>query len=188
MIHQVINAVMRARGFSSYAEIGVAYGETFSQVEAQRKVGVDLSDRYTHPAVRQASSDQFFAGNTERFDLVFVDAYHTLRQGLKDAINASRIARCVLVHDVMPDRTRPELCTASVCYGESGWFGDIWKLPLYLEALQWPYSIYEPDWGFLQTCGVIPWNDDVLETVDQMRLEDYRPLHTTDLKTFAELA
>jgi hypothetical protein len=78
----VINLLLAGRKQpTSFLEIGVFEGECGAQIAADRKVGVDpiLRDaakgmgRYS--TLCETTSDDFFAGNAERFDVVFIDAY-----------------------------------------------------------------------------------------------------------------
>ncbi|HXV01633.1 MAG TPA: class I SAM-dependent methyltransferase, partial [Caulobacteraceae bacterium] len=88
------------------------------------KVGVDPAQGGTH----RMTSDAFFAGNEERFDVVFIDGLHTYDQARRDVVNALAVVRSggwIAVHDMFPrdwiEEHVPQIST-------SRWTGDPWKV------------------------------------------------------------
>jgi len=59
-------------------------------VQSGRKTGVDPSPRrvLAEWEMHQMASDAFFAANTSKFDLIFIDGLHTSDQVIKDIFNA----------------------------------------------------------------------------------------------------
>jgi SAM-dependent methyltransferase len=132
-----------------YLEIGVHRGAVFLRVRAWRKVGVDPAPKIprwkwlTHPnavlrgEVEEATSNAFFAklDAEERFDVVFIDGYHSHRQALRDIESALRhlgAEGVILVHDCNP----PTAATAGPdpVEGEFLWCGEVWKAIVELRA------------------------------------------------------
>jgi hypothetical protein len=151
--YDLINAFIKARNYKSFLEIGTAGGETFRAVNCERKVSVDPCKEAG--ATFQMTSDEFFATNKERFDIVFVDGFHEWHQAERDVRKALKVlSDCgvVIMHDCKPDS---EACARHLDVYEEpkgAWCGDVWKAFVKLRATL-PFAIYtwNHDWG----CGVI---------------------------------
>lgn len=74
-----------------YLEIGAANSDAFivAQELFPNAVGVDPVEGCTH----RMTSDEFFANNTAKFDVIFVDGLHTAIQVYKDIHNALKILK-----------------------------------------------------------------------------------------------
>ncbi len=125
----VINWIV-GNGDCAYLEIGCDRNEVFHSVPASRKVGVDPNRGGT---VR-TTSDEFFAGNRDKFDVVFIDGLHTYEQVHKDVANAMRAldkGGWVVLHDLLPhdwiEAHVPRITAGS-------WTGDVWKVAFELAA------------------------------------------------------
>lgn len=137
-----------------YLEVGVQYGFTLSSVNVENKTGVDpelMFNPRLAPGVtlHRTTSDNFFANLSEdiQYDLVFLDGLHTFAQTTRDFLNALNHLRpggLIVVDDVvpssaakaLPDRDeslRMQLEETGKADGE--WFGDVWKLPVALDAI-----------------------------------------------------
>lgn len=117
---------------ANYLEIGCANNALFDSVSTRRKTGVDPSSGGT---VRD-TSDNFFAKNTETFDVVFIDGLHTYTQVTKDVINSIRATNkngYILLHDMLPSNWF-EASVPPVAKG--AWTGDVWKVAF--ELIQSP--------------------------------------------------
>jgi len=117
---------------ANYLEIGCADNALFDSVPTRRKTGVDPSSGGT---VRD-TSDNFFAKNTETFDLVFIDGLHTYSQVRQDVINSIRATNkngYILLHDMLPSNWI-EASVPPVAKG--AWTGDVWKVAF--ELIQSP--------------------------------------------------
>lgn len=132
----VINRLLATRKQPrSFLEIGAFGGECGEQIESQRKVGIDpvlynegVPSKYN--AFYQVTSDEFFAINEERFDVVFIDGYHSGEQALRDAQGAlSRIkdGGFIVLHDSNPPNYDYQ-ATPSLT-------GDVWKAVVALRRL-----------------------------------------------------
>jgi hypothetical protein len=118
--------VLRKFDDPSYLEIGCADDFVFGAVDAVRKVGVDPS----HGGNFRATSDEFFAKNTEAFDVIFIDGLHTLQQVRRDFLNSVNVLNpsretFIMFHDMLP-RNWEEQHTPILSDGP--WVGDVWKL------------------------------------------------------------
>lgn len=128
--YDVIPEVVQFKQAKSYLEIGCADDGCFGRIRADLKVGVDPQRGGTH----RMTSDEFFATNTQTFDVIFIDGMHTHHQVMKDFQNARQIINAdgvILFHDVLPDnrytawptkknRPKPKEIVA--------WNGDIWRI------------------------------------------------------------
>ena len=119
---QLINSLIATNGYLSYLEIGYGDGINFSQVVCQKKVSVDPIFTPTF----KGTSDDFFAQNTDNFDLIFIDGLHLAEQVLKDVDNALRSLNkngTILIHDCKP---REEIHQSREKLTRT-WNGDVWK-------------------------------------------------------------
>lgn len=108
----------------SYLEIGCASDSLFNSVPCLNKIGVDP---VSGGNVRK-TSDDFFALNKERFNVVFIDGLHTYEQVRKDVINSIKVINdggWIAVHDMLP-RTWKEHHIPIIASG--AWTGDVWKV------------------------------------------------------------
>lgn len=128
----VVRRLIAATGARSYLEIGCAENLLFDTVEAARKVGVDPVQGGT----RRMTSDAFFAGNRERFDVVFIDGLHLYDQVRRDVANALAVVPAsgwIALHDMYPrdwiEEHSPQIST-------SRWTGDPWKVGFELTITQ----------------------------------------------------
>lgn len=150
--YDLINAYIKARGYKSFLEIGTDRGLAFRAVDCAYKVSVDPNPEAK--ATFTLTSDQFFAINVKRFDVVFVDGFHEFHQAERDVLNALKILNyggVVIMHDCAPDS---EECARHLDEYEEpkgAWCGDVWKAFVKLRA-ELPYLSYvwRKDWG----CGV----------------------------------
>ncbi|MHC5211254.1 MAG: class I SAM-dependent methyltransferase, partial [Planctomycetota bacterium] len=118
----------RRRRAVSYLEIGARNGRTLQRVRVRRRVGVDPEPRVELPGVKihAQTSDDFFAGNEQTFDLVFVDGLHHADQVLRDTLNGLACLTpggAVLLHDCNPLTEEAAARERTV----KAWNGDVWK-------------------------------------------------------------
>ena len=99
---ELLNALVKAHGYTSYLEIGVEAGYTFDRIGVQHKVGVDPNGL----ATLQLTSDEFFAANLEAFDLIFVDGCHEEHQAYRDMVCVG----CVVPYEWTTWSGRSEAC------------------------------------------------------------------------------
>jgi SAM-dependent methyltransferase len=140
--YEILNILARRIGATSYLEIGVQQGRTFSVVNVARKVGVDPSSAF---ATEHTTSDAYFETCAETFDLVFVDGLHTFEQARRDALNALRVLRpggAVVLHDCDPP---------NAAYTSLDCCGTVFRAWLALRAAHPSAYLVDTDLG----CGVL---------------------------------
>lgn len=120
----VVNQLVSNYSDPNYLEIGCAANTLFDSLPVRRKTGVDP---FFGGSVRK-TSDKFFADNTERFDVVFIDGLHTHEQVRRDIINSLLVVNkggWIALHDMLPrnwvEQHIPFL-------GMGPWTGDVWKV------------------------------------------------------------
>ena len=146
---EIINAIIKDRGYKSFLEIGTKYGETFTQVNTEMKVSVD-PDPKTMPTYRM-TSDEYFREHSETFDLVFVDGLHECGQAYRDVMNALKVLNCggvIVMHDCHPESREMQEPYRNQWF----WTGDVWKAFVALRAvLNHEMYVIDQDFG----CGII---------------------------------
>ncbi len=98
----IINSIAEVMRYQSYLEIGVYDSmNNFNRILVPHKVGVD-----PHPVRKfhgyMMTSNEFFAINKEKFDLIFVDGKHTYEQCKTDIEESLKILNdngTIIVHD-----------------------------------------------------------------------------------------
>lgn len=141
-----INALHAALpGLRDYLEVGLASGETFEQVRVRNRTGVDpvptfdLEDLPRRTRVVEATSDEFFASDDGRFDLVFLDGMHVYQQTYRDLVNTLQVCSgLVLVDDVVPKDEVSAIPDQRESYAERArrgwpkkgrpWHGDVFRM------------------------------------------------------------
>ena len=120
----IINNLIKEKGYKSYLEIGVQNGVCFENIVCEKKIGVD--PRANVPVDYKMTSDAFFAQNKERFDCIFIDGLHTFEQSLKDFYNAWEVLNkggAVVFHDTNPDNKE-----YAKSFKDGGqWCGDVYR-------------------------------------------------------------
>jgi hypothetical protein len=125
----LVNLLIGKFSAPAYLEIGCASDGLFNSLPTLNKTGVDPSSGGT---VRM-TSDDFFASNATRFDVVFIDGLHTYEQVRRDTINALACLNpggWIALHDMLP-RNWIEQHVPPVS-GDT-WTGDVWKLAFELK-------------------------------------------------------
>jgi hypothetical protein len=115
----------------SYLELGIGDGVSFGKIGADKKVSVDMY----HAATFKCKTTEFFAKNTEKFDVIFIDADHKADAVSVDLREARKICnKYIIVHDCNPSDQSLE--ASNRC-------GDGWKA----------WSQYVIKSGFDAICG-----------------------------------
>ena len=120
--YSVINKIIKHKKYKKYLEIGCFQDETFNNISADYKVGVDPVSGGT---IRK-TSDNFFLDNKDVFDLVFIDGLHRYHQVKKDIFNSLKFINSdgvILLHDCLPLKLRDQMVPRS----HEHWNGDTWK-------------------------------------------------------------
>ena len=132
----------------SYLEIGIFKGETFQNIVANERWGVDIDPAFDtrvlprNSRVFTQTSDSFFAElpAEKKFDMVYIDAEHTFRQAYRElvaAFNHLEPDGVILLDDTVPENEiaaipdeKESKIEAQRVYGAKIWphQGDVWKL------------------------------------------------------------
>jgi Methyltransferase domain len=154
-----VNILVSELHLRSYLEIGVFEGETFANVNARHRYGVDPEPLFEPVLLPRGAkfavmtSDDFFSmiRPWKRFDVAFVDGLHTLEQTYRDVINTFAHLRrgVVLIDDTVPSDEysaipdQDESYRAREAAGLEGrpWHGDVWRVVMLFERhhpeLEW---------------------------------------------------
>jgi Methyltransferase domain len=153
---EILNALIRSRGYKSYLEIGVSSGHNFKQIECLDKIGVD-PEKWVE-CLHHLRSDDFFEQTDCKFDIVFVDGQHLESQVNRDISNSLAHLNpggVVVLHDCLPPDEWHQRPLEEFRWGEN-WNGTVWKSVLKTFANSpWHCYIVDCDWG----CGVIDTNE-----------------------------
>ena len=90
-------------GYKKYLEIGVCDGYCYNKIHIN-KTGIDPDIKT--PANLHITSDEFFANNNEKFDIIFIDGLHQCEQVYKDIINSLNVLNpggTIICHDMWPE-------------------------------------------------------------------------------------
>lgn len=105
---QTINFAIKTHNYKTYLELGCQFNTNFNNVNCEAKVGVDSEQGGTH----RMTTDEFFLQNTQKFDIVFIDAFHHHTQVMKDFQNSLAVLNpggMIIFHDCNPHTERYEL-------------------------------------------------------------------------------
>lgn len=100
---ELLNTIADTINAKNYLEIGISTGENFNNIKVEKKVSVDiyLPCNATFPI----SSDDFFAFNKDKYDLIFIDGYHQKHQVYRDIMNSLACLTpngVIVTHDTLP--------------------------------------------------------------------------------------
>ena len=207
-----LNAIgARLGGVQRYLEIGVAKGNTFFQVSAAEKHGVDPRFRFDphsrsdhrHEHYHPICSDAYFQraiGKTEPFDLIFLDGLHTCSQTLRDFLASQALAHPLtvwLIDDTVPTdaiAADPDLQRVQAARQVTGqptnqtWMGDVFKLIAFIDSFCPQFSCFTTE-GHGQTVVLpkpqapTPKRFETLNEIDQLSYVDVLLLQNSLLKT-----
>jgi hypothetical protein len=138
---QIINTIIAKNNYKKYLEVGVNTpaqpGYSHTSINIEVKHGVDPNVDTTF----KMTSDDFFAHNTEVYDIVFVDGLHIFDQAHRDIENALKFLSdngTIVVHDCNPVRE----ITQRPIRASSVWHGDVWKAILKLRMERTDIIVY----------------------------------------------
>ena len=129
---EIINQIIKDRGFGSYLEIGIGSGHNFVNVNCETKVGVDPEYKKLSN-VLSVKSDTFFNQQNDTYDLIFIDGLHHAEQVERDIVNAwfsLNSGGIILIHDIKP---LDEVCQR-VPRESVAWTGNVWRAWLGLKS------------------------------------------------------
>lgn len=141
---EIINAIVKKYGYTSYLEIGVQHGVNLKAINCSRKVGVDPDVK--SKATDFMTSDAFFSVNTEKFDCIFIDGLHEADQVERDILNALECLTengTIVVHDCNPSTEIMQRVPREV----REWTGDGWKAWVNLRYTGRTRFVIDNDYG-----------------------------------------
>lgn len=144
----VINRLIESRGYKSYLEVGVEFGQCFNSINIENKTGVDPD--ISSAATVKMTSDEFFAtiAPDVKYDIIFIDGLHEYEQCYRDIVNATKHLNkggIILCHDMNPLSE-----TWIDCRPNAPWTGDVYKSLIRFRAEHRDFSsclLYDTDYG-----------------------------------------
>jgi hypothetical protein len=102
-----INKLIKNLELKSYLELGISVGECWKEIEFENKIGIDNWVQIEDNRIIQSTTDDYFNSlqDSDRFDLVFIDADHEKNQVFKDFCNSYNHLSdngIILLHDINP--------------------------------------------------------------------------------------
>lgn len=127
---QIINQIIKDRGYKSYLEIGYGNGSNFKNIEVENKIAVDPNVTtmlgFKDPRLEPITSDEFFLSNEDKFDLIFIDGLHHSDQVERDIVNSWKALNSggmILIHDILPKNEEMTLVPRKT----KQWTGNVFK-------------------------------------------------------------
>lgn len=148
----------------SYLEIGCDKDQIFSKISVDYMVGVDPANGGN---IRM-TSDEFFAQNTDTFDVIFIDGLHYYEQVSRDLDNALAILNeggIIILHDMLP--TSKKQAVVPIPTKQQAWLGDVWRLAFDLanrEDINFKLVLIDCGCGVVQKTSQIPKNFTVINS------------------------
>lgn len=153
--YQVINKIIKDKGFKKYLEIGVYTGQSIREIDAELKHGVDpgFEGHVAAEVTHRMTSDEFFATLSKdfKYDIIFIDGLHHSEQvdlDIKNSLEHLVDGGVIVLHDCSPEEELYSLVPRV-----SGiWNGDVYRSVLRFrkEGLHTCFTV-DTDSG----CGVI---------------------------------
>lgn len=150
----IINDLISSNNYKSYLEIGTQYRNNFDKIVCNRKICVDPAKNdilYDY----NMTSDDFFAQNIDKFDIIFIDGLHLANQVEKDILNSIEILNdngSIVLHDTNPPtpfHSMENQNWSSKTPAGGNWNGTTWKTIFKLRKTCKDLIIYthDCDWG-----------------------------------------
>lgn len=106
----IINNIIREFGYKNYLELGVMQGATFNGVVCDKKTSVDNGSSngsfiYDHTVTTDEFFDKIAPTLNNKFDVIFIDAFHEREQTYKDILNSFKYLEAgglIITHDILP--------------------------------------------------------------------------------------
>jgi len=143
----IINKFIDLFKYESYLEIGIDNPNlNFNKINCKSKIGVDPNPKSQATFIK--TSDDFFAANQNKFDIIFIDGLHHSEQVIKDIDNSLKILNdngTIIVHDCNPTSREMQEIPRS----QGIWTGDVWRAwihfrqrpDLFMQVLDCDYGV-----------------------------------------------
>jgi hypothetical protein len=144
-VSELVNSIPNISDLS-YLELGLGAGRNFNSIRSIDKLSVDINPHlYLQTSIKEdllftGTTDEFFAQNKRRFDVIFIDADHRVEAVVKDFNNAIKVAnKYVFLHDLYPPNEQ---------FTQPCWSGDGYKM-LYkiVKDNLFPIYVLDTDYG-----------------------------------------
>jgi hypothetical protein len=203
----IINYLINKNNFTHYLEIGLDNPySNFHHIKCSTKLSVDPYFKEDHDQfdikltseldelmsiylTHKMTSDEFFAQNVMKFDLIFIDGLHTKEQVARDIYNSLCVLKPhgkIVVHDCLPLCKEHQLIPRCM----QNWTGDVWKAIPELKLQNIVYHTVDTDWG----CCIINYFEGIPKLITQFNYnwDDYvdnkfELMNIIDEKTFLNL-
>lgn len=152
--YEIINRIIKSKGYKNYLEIGVRDGECFRMIECENKIGVDPNPT-SNDTTHVMTSDDYFSNlpTDSKFDIIFIDGLHIDDQVDRDIENSLRHLTdkgTIVLHDCNPPTEFHALEYPIFSPPANGnWNGTVYlslvKLRLYRNDLV--LKTVDSDWG-----------------------------------------
>jgi hypothetical protein len=173
---EIINRLASAVNAETYLEIGVrVHAENFDKINIKHKVGVDpCYEIFDREPTYKLTSDDFFAKNTEKFDIIFIDGLHESKQVERDVNNSLLFLNqggYIICHDINPikeyrqftlDNPKRKFVKKTK---DTLWNGDCWKAFVKLRKERDDITMHTVNTDF--GCGIISLGRQQLLNVEQ---------------------
>lgn len=141
---EYINELIKENECESYLEIGFGKGVNFKKIICKDKTSVDIKGSSTF----KGTSDDFFKGNEDTFDVIFVDGLHHADQVRKDIVNSMKCLSdegIIILHDTLPKNKSMQ----EVPQKQKVWTGDCWRAAVgfHNEYPKVKFETYRADYG-----------------------------------------
>ncbi|MCK9459601.1 MAG: class I SAM-dependent methyltransferase [Proteobacteria bacterium] len=123
---ELLNSLIQKNNYQTYLEIGTASGWNFNAIVINYKEGVDPTPTSECNPTHNMTSDEFFAQNDKKFDIIFIDGLHVAEQVDKDVENSLYVLNpggIIILHDCNPLEEFWQTPTQQ----HTIWTGTVWK-------------------------------------------------------------
>ena len=203
----IINYLINKNNFTHYLEIGLDNPyNNFYHIKCPTKLSVDpylkedhetfdirvnaeLDELMSTYLTHKMTSDEFFAYNVMKFDLIFIDGLHIKEQVARDIYNSLKVLKPggkIVVHDCLPIDEENQIVPRC----NQIWTGDVWKAIPGLKLQNISYHTVDTDWG----CCIINYFEGIPKLITQFNYnwDDYvdnkfELMNIIDEKTFLDL-
>lgn len=161
----IINHLAKKISAKSYLEIGVRmHCHNYDKINIQHKIGVDpCFEAFDREPTFKLKSDDFFAKNTQIFDIIFVDGLHEFKQVERDINNSLKFLNedgFIVCHDINPTveyrqftLDNPKRVEFVKKHKDALWNGDCWKAFVKIRTERSDIIMHTVDTDF--GCGII---------------------------------